>query len=203
MSKSLGNFFNVRDILPRLRPPEVLRYFLLGSHYRGPINYALPQLEQADMALGRLYNALRDLPVVAAAPGRSAFRERFEAAMQEDFNTAEALAVLQTLAREINTLRAADDCAQAAALAAEFRALAGLLGIVQLDPAEWFRLSLPVAGESGEALSDAEVEQRISARLAARKAKDFAASDRLRDELAAQGVLLEDKPGGITTWRRK
>jgi cysteinyl-tRNA synthetase len=203
MSKSLGNFFTVRDILPRLRHPEVLRYFLIGSQYRGPINYSLTQLEQADIALGRLYNALRGLPRVAPEAGRSTWRERFEAAMDEDFNTPEAVAVLQTLAREINTQRAAGELGTAATLAAEFRALADLLGVVQLDPDAWFRCSLPVQGEATDGLTDAQVEALIAARLAARKAKDFAASDRLRDELAAQGVLLEDKPGGLTSWRRK
>ncbi len=203
MSKSLGNFFTVRDILPRLRHPEVLRYFLVGSHYRGPIHYALLQLEQADAALDRLYTALRDLPLAAPPAGRSIYRQRFEAAMDDDFNTAEAVAVLQTLAREINTLRAAGKLPQAAAWAAEFRALAGLLGIAQLDPGEWFRLSLPGEGAPLAGPSDAQVEEKIRARLAARKAKDFAASDRLREELAAQGVLLEDQPGGLTTWRRK
>ena len=202
MSKSLGNFFTVRDILPRLRHPEVLRYFLLGSQYRAPINYSLAQLEQADAALGRLYNALRGLPVVEAPPPTS-YAMRFEAAMDDDFNTPEALAVLQTLAREINTQRAAHEPARAAALAAEFRRLAAPLGVVQLDPEDWFRCSLPVDGQVATGPSDAQIEERIAARLAARKARDFAASDRLRDELLALGVILEDKPGGVTGWRRK
>ncbi len=203
MSKSLGNFFTVRDILPRLRHPEVLRYFLLGSHYRGPINYSLTQLEQADLALGRLYNALRGLPEASPPTGATSYRDKFEAAMSEDFNTAEALAVLQTLAREINTLKAAGKLEEAATWAAEFRALSGLLGVVQLDPEAWFRCSQPVDGEVAEGVSDAHIQACIEARLAARKAKDFAESDRLRDVLAAQGVVLEDKPGGVTSWRRK
>ena len=203
MSKSLGNFFTVRDILPRLRHPEVLRYFLLGSHYRGPINYSLTQLEQADLALGRLYNALRGLPDASPPPGATPYRDKFEAAMNEDFNTAEAVAVLQTLAREINTLKAAGKVAEAASWAAEFRALSSLLGVVQLDPEAWFRCSQPVDGAVAEGLSDAHIQACIEARLAARKAKDFTESDRLRDVLAAQGVVLEDKPGGLTSWRRK
>ncbi|MGB8327340.1 MAG: cysteine--tRNA ligase, partial [Steroidobacteraceae bacterium] len=105
MSKSLGNFFLVREVLPLLRDPEVLRYFFLSSHYRGPINYSLDQLEQADAALGGLYVALRDLPPVSPAP-RTAHTARFEAAMDDDFNTPDALAVLQTLARETNAARA-------------------------------------------------------------------------------------------------
>jgi len=203
MSKSLGNFFTVREILPRLRHPEVLRFFLLGSHYRGPINYSLPQLEQADAALGRLYNALRGLPDAAAPADASAYGLKFAAAMDDDFNTPEALAVLQTMAREINTLRAAGDEAAAARLAADCRALAVPLGILQQDPESWFRGQQAGEGGASTGLDDAGIESLIAARLAARKAKDFAESDRLRDTLAAQGVLLEDKPGGVTTWRRR
>ena len=203
MSKSLGNFFTVREILPRLRHPEVLRFFLLGSHYRGPINYSLPQLEQADAALGRLYNALRGLPGVAAPADASAYGLKFAAAMDDDLNTPEALAVLQTMAREINTLRAAGDEAAAARIAADCRALAVPLGILQQDPESWFRGQQSVEAGSAQGLDDAGIETLIAARLAARKAKDFAESDRLRDALAAQGVLLEDKPGGVTTWRRR
>jgi cysteinyl-tRNA synthetase len=203
MSKSLGNFFTVREILPRLRHPEVLRFFLLGSHYRGPINYSLPQLEQADAALGRLYNALRDLPEAPAAATASAYGEKFAAAMDDDFNTPEALAVLQVMAREINTLRATGDTDGAARLAADCRQLAAPLGILQQDPQRWFHGAQDGAGAAANGLDDAAIEQLIAARLAARRAKDFAESDRLRDQLAAQGVILEDKPGGVTTWRRR
>jgi cysteinyl-tRNA synthetase len=181
----------------------VLRFFLLGSHYRGPINYSLPQLEQADAALGRLYNALRGLPDAAAPAAASGYGLKFAAAMDDDFNTPEALAVLQTMAREINTLRAAGEDAAAAGIAADCRALAVPLGILQQDPESWFRGAQ--SGESGASpgLDDAGIESLVAARLAARKAKDFAESDRLRDALAARGVLLEDKPGGVTTWRRR
>jgi len=201
MSKSLGNFFTVREVLPRLRHPEVLRYFLVASHYRGPINYTLDSLTQADATLAGFYNALRGVP--AGEPGSDAaqWRDDFRAAMDDDFNTPKALAVLQGLARAINEAKAGGSgtCLQRAAeLAAVFRELAGVLGFGQLDAESWFRLSIP----GGASLDDAAIEVAIQARLAARKARDFKEADRLRDELAVAGVVLEDGAGG-TTWRRK
>ncbi len=153
MSKSLGNFFTVREVLPYVRHPEVLRAFLLGSHYRGPINYAPAQLAHADAALTRLYTALRDVP--AADPGAAAdssavaaaamYRARFEAALDDDFNTPEALAALQGLARELNTARAAAPSNAAlervVPLAAELRRLAGILGLLAVPVQQWFRLA--------------------------------------------------------------
>jgi cysteinyl-tRNA synthetase len=218
MSKSLGNFFTIREVLKIVRDPEVIRYFALSSHYRGPINYSLDQLEQADVALNRIYTALRDLPAESSG-ARTAYTERFTEVMDDDFNTPEALAVLQTITREINTARTAGDAGKAAALAAELRALAGVLGLAQVPVADWFRKSaaqlriavepavLELSGQDvslhvGSKLDDPEVEARIAARTAARKAKNWAESDRIRDELAAAGVILEDKPGGATTWRR-
>ncbi len=197
MSKSLGNFFTLRQVLPGLRHPEVLRFFFLSSHYRGPINYSLEQLEQTDAALGRLYTALRDLPVAPAVA--SEHTSRFLASMDDDFNTPEALAVLQSLATEVNSAKAGGDETRAAVLAAELAALGGVLGLLSVSPAQWFRLAKPTVGE---AVSDAEVEARIGARSSARRAKNWAESDRIRDELAAAGVILEDKPDGRTAWRR-
>jgi cysteinyl-tRNA synthetase len=197
MSKSLGNFFTVREVLPKLRHPEVLRYFILSSHYRGPINYSLEQLEQADSALLRIYTALRDLPPVAAA--ESGHSARFREVMDDDLNTPEAIAVLQNITREVNSAKAAGQKAKAAALGAELRSLGGVLGLGQVDPQVWARLGV---GKSGATLTDAAIDERIAARIAARKAKNWAESDRIRDELVTAGVVLEDKPDGTTSWRR-
>jgi len=208
MSKSLGNFFTVREVLGKaVRHPEVLRYFVLASHYRGPINYSLEQLKQADAALERIMTALRDLP--QAATPTSEYGARFQEAMDDDFNTPEAIAVLQTMTREINTAKDAQNAPRAAGLAAELRSLAGVLGLTL--PRQWFRLPKPdqtaaaasgAAGPGGAGPSDAEVDQWVAARAAARKAKNWAESDRIRNELAQAGVILEDKPDGRTEWRR-
>jgi cysteinyl-tRNA synthetase len=198
MSKSLGNFFTTREVIAKIKHPEVLRFFLLSSHYRGPMNYSREQLDQSEAALTRLYTALRDVPAVGGglhAP--SAATPAFHEAMDDDFNTPEAIAVLQGLARELNTARAAGgDSHQARLLAGELRALAGALGILQVPPERWFQ-----AGAAG-GLGDADIDALIAARLEARRQKNWAESDRIRKELADQGVILEDKPGGTTTWRR-
>jgi cysteinyl-tRNA synthetase len=194
MSKSLGNFFTVREILQNYRPEEV-RYFILTSHYRSPLNYDEGNLQNARGALTRCYTALRGLPEVPPDPS-SELTARFVAAMDDDFNTPEALAVLFDLVREVNRLRRESEGA-AAPLAAELRRLGAVLGILQDDPEAYLR-----GGDAGSAgLSDATIEDLIAHRLAARKAKSWAEADRIRDDLKARGVLLEDGPGG-TTWRR-
>jgi cysteinyl-tRNA synthetase len=195
MSKSLHNFFTVRDVLDTLRDPEVMRLFLLSSHYRGPINYSLVQLEQADETLLGFYRALKDAPDggIADQPMINRFRE----AMDDDFNTPEALAVAQAAARELNAAKARNDTVAASTAAASLRAIGAVLGLFQQDPAVYLKRGLTTA-----TLSDADIEARLQQRRAARKAKDFALSDRIRDELNSAGVLLEDKPGGVTEWRR-
>jgi cysteinyl-tRNA synthetase len=218
MSKSLGNFFTVREVLEWVRDPEVVRYFMLGSHYRGPINYTPESLTQADAALERLYLALRGVtPSADAAPTEAT--ARFAAAMDDDFNTPVAVAELQSLARELNSAKAAGQGELAAARAAELVALGARLGLLRLDPEAFLRkrpqkvaagfgqaAGRATAGAEGAvadaSLSDADIEGLIEERAAARKAKNFRESDRIRDELAAAGVLLEDQPGGKTLWRR-
>jgi cysteinyl-tRNA synthetase len=203
MSKSLGNFFTVRDVLPRLRP-EVLRAFLLSSQYRAPVNYTDDNLRQADAALQRLYLALRDVePAAEAVPGEAT--RAFAEAMDDDFNTPGAIAALQDAARELNVAKAAGDRPRAAALAAELRRLGGLLGLLGQPASAWLAApsTLAAGAAAGNGTLDAgEIERRIEARIEARRARNWAESDRIRDELAAAGVLLEDGPSG-TTWRRK
>jgi cysteinyl-tRNA synthetase len=195
MSKSLGNFFTVREVLKTLRDPEVLRFFLLSSHYRGPINYSAAQLAQADETLLGLYRALKDAApqgVVSAAEV-----ERFRAAMDDDFNTPEALAVMQGVARGLNLAKAAGNVSAVSHGAATLRALGAILGVLQQDPASYLKRS---AGN--KSLSDGEIEALLASRREARAVKDFAESDRIREVLSAAGILLEDKPGGRTEWRR-
>jgi cysteinyl-tRNA synthetase len=203
MSKSLGNFFTVRDVLPRLRP-EVLRAFLLSSQYRAPVNYTDDNLRQADAALQRLYLALRDVePAAEAVPGEAT--RAFAEAMDDDYNTPGAIAALQDAARELNVAKAAGVRPRAAALAAELRRLGGLLGLLGQPASAWLAApsTLAAGAAAGNGTLDAgEIERRIEARIEARRARNWAESDRIRDELAAAGVLLEDGPSG-TTWRRK
>jgi len=193
MSKSLGNFFTIREVLKKY-DPEVVRYFILASHYRSPLNYGDESLEQAKSALTRLYTALKDLPG-ATLPQRTEYEQRFNDAMDDDFNTPIAVAVLFDLARDINKVRT-DDPAQAAALGALLRSLGGILGILQRTADDYLK-----AGSTAGGLGDAEINVLIAERIAARNAKNFAESDRIRDALKRQGVILEDAAGG-TTWRR-
>ncbi|MFJ4052595.1 cysteine--tRNA ligase [Pseudomonas sp. NPDC089743] len=191
MSKSLNNFFTIRDVLD-VYHPEVVRYLLVASHYRSAINYSEDSLRDAKGALERFYHALRGLPRVAAKGGEE-FVERFSVAMNDDFNTPEACAVLFDLVREINRLRDSDPDA-AAGLAGRLRELGDVLGVLQLEADDFLR-----AGAEGK-VDAAEVEALIQARLQARADKNWAESDRIRDQLSAMGVVLEDGKGG-TTWR--
>ncbi|OGI39652.1 MAG: cysteine--tRNA ligase [Candidatus Muproteobacteria bacterium RBG_16_64_10] len=192
MSKSLGNFFTVREVL-KAYEPEVLRYFILASHYRSPLDYSDENLKAAKSALDGLYIALRGIAPAAAA-GDSEYAGRFHAAMDDDFNTPAALAVLFELAHALNKARAAEP-ARAAALAGELRALAGILGLLVRDSEQHLR------GAGASDLGEAEIEALIAQRVEARRNRNWAESDRLRDELKARGILLEDVPGGKTVWR--
>jgi len=191
MSKSLGNFFTIREVLEKYQP-EVVRYLLVSSHYRSPINYSEDSLKEAKGALERFYTALRGLPA-ASAKGGETFVARFGEAMDDDFNSPEACAVLFEMAREINRLRDTD-LQSAAALAARLKELADVLGVLQIDPDAFLQ-----AGAAGK-VDAAEVETLIAARLQARADKNWAESDRIRDQLTAMGVVLEVGKGG-TTWR--
>ncbi|NNM60624.1 MAG: cysteine--tRNA ligase [Steroidobacteraceae bacterium] len=195
MSKSLGNFFTVRDVLARVRDPEVLRYFLISSHYRGPINYSAAQLAQADETVLGLYRALDG--VGGGGRVEAGALARFREAMDDDFNTPEALAVLQSVARELNSAKAAHRDADVADQAATLRELGRGLGVLQQDPATYLK-----RGAGAKLLDDEAVEALIEARRAARAAKDFAQGDRIREQLATAGIVIEDRPGGLTQWRR-
>jgi cysteinyl-tRNA synthetase len=193
MSKSLGNFFTIRDVL-QVFDAETVRYFLMSGHYRSQLNYSDENLNQGRAALERLYTALRGVAVVPAAGGES-FVERFRAAMDDDFNTPEAYSVLFDLAREVNRLKS-EGAAEAPALAARLRELGAVLGLLEQDPETFFQ-------GSAETDSDvAEIEALIKARNDARAAKDWPTADVARNRLTEMGIVLEDGAQG-TSWRRK
>jgi cysteinyl-tRNA synthetase len=184
MSKSLGNFFTIREVLQKF-DAETLRFFIVRAHYRSPLNYSDVHLEDARHALRRLYTAL---DLVAPADAKIDWAEphaaRFKAAMDNDFATPEAIAVLFELAAEVNRSKSAD-------VAGLLKALGGTLGILQGDPKAFLR--------AGAAVDAAEIERLIGARAAAKKAKDFSEADRIRSDLLARGIVLKDSPTG-TTW---
>ena len=194
MSKSLGNFFTIREVLAHYKAAEI-RFFILNSHYRSQLNYATEQLDAARASLARLYTAIRGLPEAGTA-AYTYYEKRFFAAMDDDFNTPEAIAVLFELAGDINRIRKSQSDAAAAPLGTLLQRLAGILGLLQDDPESWFK-----GTASADGLSDTAIETLIQQRLDARKAKQWAESDRIRDELKAQGIVLEDAASG-TTWRR-
>ncbi|TAK89431.1 MAG: cysteine--tRNA ligase [Burkholderiaceae bacterium] len=188
MSKSLGNFFTIRDVLAKY-DAEVVRFFILRAHYRSPLNYSDAHLDDAQHALTRLYSALREAtPDDAPIDWQEDHAQRFAAAMNDDFNTPIAIAVLFELAGETNKTHSP-------VLARQLKKLAGLLGLVERSSHDFFQ-----AAPAG--LDEAAIQTRIAERSAAKKAKDFALADRIRAELEQQGVALEDKPGGVTEWRR-
>ena len=186
MSKSLNNFFTIRDIL-KVFDPEVVRFFVVRAHYRSPLNYSDVHLNDAKASLARLYTALKGFSGPASVDWDEPHARRFKAAMDDDFNTAEAVAELHLLA---NLAFGGD-----ANAAGRLKALGAVLGLLQRDPQAFLQ-----AGPAG-AFSDQDIQQGIEARLAARQAKNYAEADRIRNELESAGVILEDGPRG-TTWRR-
>ena len=192
MSKSLGNFFTVKDVLAQYNA-EAVRYFLLSSHYRSQLNYSAENLQQAHAALGRLYTALRNVTPSHSVDLNSPYIVRFKAAMDDDFNTPEALPVLFELAREVNRFKETEP-AKAAELAGLLNLLAGVLGLLQGDAEQFL--------QSGASDDDvAEIEALIAQRNTARANKDWAAADAARDALTAKGIIVEDK-NGVTSWRK-
>lgn len=187
MSKSLGNFFTVREAL-RKYDAEVLRFFVVRSHYRSIVNFSEDQLIESHQALRRLYTALRlHQPATQEVDWNEVHAARFAAAMNDDFNTPEAMAALFDLATAVNRGESA--------LAGQLKALGGVLGLLQRDPQDFLQSAI----EGG--LSNEDIDAKVGARAAAKQTKNFAEADRLRDELKAAGVVLEDSPQG-TTWRR-
>ncbi|HZR03269.1 MAG TPA: cysteine--tRNA ligase [Burkholderiales bacterium] len=214
MSKSLGNFFTVRDVLARYHP-EVVRFFIVRAHYRSPLTYSDQHLDDARAALTRLYITLRDTPPASARIDWShPIAARFKQAMNDDFNTAEACAALFDLATEVNRSRSSTD-------AALLKALGELLGLLQSDPNDFLQQRVSLGGTirgsssvtgaltggpsepgAAAAIPKEEIDELIAQRAAARKGKNFAEADRIRKLLDDAGVLLEDGPSG-TSWRRK
>lgn len=196
MSKSLNNFFTIRDVL-EYYDAETVRYFLLSGHYRSQLNYTEENLKQARTALERLYTALRGTDKSVAAAGGEVFKQRFEEAMNDDFNTPEAYSVLFDMAREINRLKSENRVA-ADELAAELRKLANVLGLLEQDPEAFLQGNAQSEGDEEVAKIEALIKQRNDAR----QSKQWALADAARDELTAMGIVLEDGAQG-TVWRRK
>jgi cysteinyl-tRNA synthetase len=190
MSKSLGNFFTIRDVLKNY-DAEVLRFFIIRSHYRSPLNYSDAHLDDAKVALTRLYTALKDIDVrERPVDWKEKHAIRFAQAMNDDFNTPEAVAVLFELANEINRTGSVE-------MASQLKALAGVLGLLEREPRQFLQGDGRVDGNE-----EKWIEERIAARVEAKKLKNFAEADRIRNELLEKGVVLEDRPGGKTEWRR-
>jgi cysteinyl-tRNA synthetase len=194
MSKSLGNFFTLRDVSKDYKAEEI-RYFILSSHYRSQLNYSEDQLNNARSALKRFYGGLLGAEL-GEAPTNTDYQKSFEAALNDDFNTANAVAVLFDLVRDINRAKT-EDPTTVNALASLLKYLGSIIGLLQSDAEPY--LKGQVGSDTG--LSDDKVDELIQQRLDARKSKDWASADRIRDELTAAGVVLEDGADG-TRWRR-
>lgn len=198
MSKSLNNFFTIRDVLEKYHP-EVVRFFLISSHYRSPINYSEDNLVEARAGIERFYTALRDFADVSATDllnmQNSEYYKNFVEAMNDDFNTRVALAVMYDLVRDLNTA-AKSDLSLAKKLAGELKAMASILGILQYNPTEFLQ-----SGSSNQ-ISAETVEQLIAERIQAKKDKNYARADEIREKLAEKDILIEDSKDGTTKWRR-
>jgi len=195
MSKSLGNFFTIREILEKY-PAEVVRYFLVSSHYRSQVDYSEDNLAEAGRTLTKLYHALRGIvPAKEADVAETDHDRRFAEVMDDDFNTAGAIAVLHAVANDINHYRREGDEEAAKRSAAVLVRLGAVLGLLQQNPEAFFQ------ADTGSELTAQDIEAMIQARADARKAKDFAEADRIRDDLLEKGIILDDSREG-TTWRR-
>ena len=189
MSKSLGNFFTIRDVIKEY-DPEVLRFFLLSSQYRSEINYSQEGLKEAQGKLERFYTALQGADLSVTAPEGTDYAQRFEAAMDDDFNTPLAISILFELATDINKAEGGEKNQ----LAALLKKLGGVLGCLETDPEAFFK--------SGVEVDEAFIQDLIEKRIQAKKDKDFALADQIRDDLDAQGIVLKDGKDG-TTWSKK
>ena len=191
MSKSLGNFFTIRDVLKKY-DAEVIRFFIMRAHYRSPLNYSDAHLDDARAALSRLYTALDGVDTDGAPlDWTEAHAARFAESMDDDFNTPLAIAVLFDLASELNK-------SKSPAVARQLKGLADVLGLLGRTPQQFRQAAVGDADTSGDAAIDAAIARRIEAK----KARNFAESDKIRAELLAAGIILEDKPDGTTNWRR-
>lgn len=195
MSKSLGNFFTIREVTEKY-DPEVLRYFILTSHYRSPLNYSDKHLDNAKAALTTLYTALRDVDMGTLNAVDTDYHQRVRAALNDDFNTPEVLPVLFDLAKEVNRYKESD-IGQASQYASLLRELAGKIGLLGQEPETFLR-----GHSKDESISNHEIDVLITERNDARAAKNWPESDRIRDVLKEKGIVLEDS-GGKTSWRRE
>ena len=192
MSKSLGNFVTVKESLEN-HSPEVLRLFLISSHYRSPLNYSDESIEEAKSSLDRLYNSIEDLEYLSKESVRSEFSDKFHNAMQDDFNTPSAISVLFEIARQVNSLKKDNEIEEATKLASELYDLSSILGLLQQDPNDYFR--------DGINISESQIQSLIDKRNKARAEKDFTLSDKIRDDLLEMGIALEDR-NNETVWRK-
>ena len=192
MSKSLGNFITVKEALGS-NSPEVLRFFLISSHYRSPLNYSNESIDEARNALDRLYNSIKDSNYKNTDYIKSEFTDRFHNAMKDDFNTPLAISILFEIAKEINSFKEKEKNEEADSLASELYNLSRIIGLLEESPKKYF--------QTGISVSDEDIQNLISKRNQARLNKDFDLSDKIRDELLDMGITLEDKDTG-TIWRK-